>query len=106
MKILRHAGRVLGTLFTPIKCNAFFFIFMYILGLVCTYTVVPDKKGYHAYSLAWEELFLDLYILCLFLTVLPAVVRQWVRRLFYFIAYGIALVDVSVSYTHLRAHET
>lgn len=94
MKIFRHAGRVLSAFFAPIRCNAAFFIFMYILGLVCTYSVVPDKKGYHAYSLAWDELFLDLYILCLFLIVLPCIVRQWVRRLFYFIAYGIALIDV------------
>lgn len=94
MKIFHYLVRVLGALFAPIKCNAAFFVFMYILGLVCTYTVVPDKKGYHAYSLAPEELFLDIYILCTFLCLLPRVVREWVRRLFYFAAYGIALVDV------------
>lgn len=94
MKTLRHVGKVLGALFAPIRCNAAFFVFMYILGLVCTYTVVPDKKGYHAYSLAPEELFLDLYAICLLLWLLPRIVRTWVRRLFYFAAYGIAMVDV------------
>lgn len=94
MKLISLARRGLGVLFAPIKCNAAFFVFMYILGLVCTYTVVPDKKGYHAYSLAPEELFLDLYVVCVFLALLPRVVRLWVRRLFYFVAYGIALVDV------------
>lgn len=94
MKLTSLARRVFGLLFAPIRCNAAFFIFMYILGMVCTYTVVPDKKGYHAYSLAPEELFLDLYAVCLLLCLLPAVVRQWARRLIYFVAYGIALVDV------------
>ena len=60
MKLISLARRGLGVLFAPIKCNAAFFVFMYILGLVCTYTVVPEKKGYHAYSRAPEELFLDL----------------------------------------------
>jgi len=87
-------GKALGALFNPIRYNAAFFVFMYILGLVCTYTVVPDKKGYHAYSLAPEELFLDLYVVCIVLWLIPRVVRTWVRRLFYFIAYGIAVVDV------------
>lgn len=94
MKILHQAWRAFSAFFYPVKCNAAFFVFMYILGLVCTYTVVPDKKGYHAYSLAPEELFFDLYTVCLLLCLLPEMLRRWARRLFYFVAYGIAAVDV------------
>ena len=52
MKILNLAGRVFTNIFKPIKGNAAFFVFMYVLGIVCTYAVVPDKRGYHAWPLA------------------------------------------------------
>lgn len=57
MKILNQAGRVFTNIFKPIRGNAAFFVFMYVLGIVCTYAVVPDKRGYHAWPLAPYELF-------------------------------------------------
>ena len=91
---LKYAGKALGLFLKPIKANAAFFVFMYTLGLVCVYVVVPPKRGYHPYALGPQELFFDVYALCVFLTLLPMAVRRWVRRVFYAIAYIVAIVDV------------
>lgn len=87
--------RLFSAFFTPIRKNGAFFIFMSVLGLVCLYAVIPTKmRGYHMYEHAWSELFLDVYLLCVILTILPEKIRKWVRRLFYVIAYVLAIVDV------------
>ena len=86
--------RLLGLFFHPIRQNSAFFIFMYLLGTICTFAVVPDNPKAHAYSLWWVELFADVYLLCVLLSILPKVVRKWVKRLFYVIAYGVAIADV------------
>ena len=44
--------------------------------------------------LAWPELFFDLYLICVVLALLPDTLRKWVKRLFYVIAYGVAIADV------------
>lgn len=85
---------ILGLFFEPIRKNSAFFIFMFLLGIICTYATVPNQPGAHAYSLAWPELFFDLYLICVVLALLPKTFRKWVKRLFYVIAYGVALVDV------------
>ena len=86
--------RILGLFFEPIRKNSAFFIFMFLLGIICTYAVVPNNPKAHAYHWAWPELFFDLYLLCVVLSILPKTIRKWVKRLFYVIAYGLALVDV------------
>src|SRR3712207_9339436 len=40
------------------------------------------------------ELFLNDYIACIILTLLPAGVRVWVKRLFYVIIHAVTIVDV------------
>ena len=94
MKMMDRLARVLGLFFEPIRLNGTFFLFMYALGIVCTYVVVPDVKGAHAYSYAWQELFVDVYLLCVVLSLVPVRVRKWLRRLFYVIAYTLAIIDV------------
>jgi integral membrane protein len=46
------------------------------------------------YKNLYLELFIDLYLVCAFLAILPLKVRQIVRFLFYLIGYCIAIVDV------------
>jgi len=94
MKKMRVIGNLFSKLFAPIKANGTFFIFMYLLGLICTYVTVPNVRGAHAYSLAPLELFFDLYLICLVLMLFPKKIRKWVRRLFYIIAYSVAIADV------------
>lgn len=94
MKILNLAGRVFTNIFKPIKGNAAFFVFMYVLGIVCTYAVVPDKRGYHAWPLAPYELFFDVSIICVVLWLLPRSVAKWLKRFIYVFFYMIVLVDV------------
>lgn len=94
MKILNLAGRVFTNIFKPIKGNAAFFVFMYVLGIVCTYAVVPDKRGYHAWPLAPYELFFDVSIICVVLGLLPRSVAKWLKRFIYVFFYMIVLVDV------------
>lgn len=94
MKILNQAGRVFTNIFKPIRGNAAFFVFMYVLGIVCTYAVVPDKRGYHAWPLAPYELFFDVSILCVVLWLLPYKISLWAKRVIYFLFYLLVVVDV------------
>lgn len=71
-----------------------FFVFMYVLGIVCTYAVVPDKRGYHAWPLAPYELFFDVSILCVVLWLLPYKISLWAKRVIYFLFYLLVVVDV------------
>lgn len=87
-------GSTLRHIFRPVKCNAAFFVFMYVLGLVYIYATVPDKRGYHAWPLAPYDLFVDVCVLCLLLWLLPRKISLWVRRLMYFVAYLLAVIDV------------
>lgn len=84
----------MSAVFKPIKGNAAFFVFMYALGLVCVYATVPDKRGYHAWALAPYDLFADVAVLCLLLWLIPRKAGLWVKRLFYVVAYLLAVIDV------------
>lgn len=93
-KVQRLLGRVLSGFARLYEKEAAFLVFMYTLGLVCTYAVVPAKRGYHAYELAPEELFFDISLLCALLCVMPARAERVLRRVFYVAAYLLAVVDV------------
>ncbi len=82
------------TLFKPIGDNPAFMIFMYALGIVCSYATIPKQPNAHAYALAPYELFFDLYIICILLCLIPRKLKIWVRRGFYVIAYITALADL------------
>ena len=94
MKSLQKIGDFLAYALLPIRRNATFFIFMYILGLVCSYAIVPDNGKSHAYSLTWQELFFDVYALCILLAFIPRKIRAWIRVVFYTVAYVLAIIDL------------
>ena len=91
MDIIRRA---LAAVLKPFRDYGAFAVFMYILGLVAIYAVVPAKRGHHAYALAPEELLVDVCLLTLLLWLIPRKVGQWVKRVMYVAAYAVALVDV------------
>ena len=94
MKFLQRFGNLLSVGLLPIKRNATFFVFMYVLGMVCSFGIVPDRPWCHVYDMAWTELFFDLYVVCILLTLVPRKARAWVRGIFYFVAYVTAIVDL------------
>ena len=62
----------LGYLFTPIQKNSAFFVFMFALGWICTQLEITlHLKGAHPYDLSAPELFLDIYAVCVVLTLIP-----------------------------------
>lgn len=78
----------------PIARNFGFFIFMYVLGIVCAICTLPNTKGAELYSNLWLELFADDYIACVLLSLIPGKVRPWIKAVLYFILYSIAIADV------------
>ena len=85
----------IGYLFTPIQKNGAFFVFMFALGWICTQLEITlHLKGAKPYELSAPELFLDIYAVCVVLTLIPQKVRYWVRALLYIVLYGVALVDM------------
>lgn len=94
MKILGVLGTILRKMFSPIKANALFFIFMYLLGCLCAWTTLPNTKNAEIYDNLYLELFFDLFILCAILLAFPLKIRRWVKMTLYVLLYVVALVDV------------
>ena len=67
---------------------------MYVLGVLCSLLTMPPGDGAKLYSNLWLELFLDLYVTCAVLSLLPQKIRMWVRRLLYVVLYSVAVTDV------------
>jgi len=76
---------------------------MYFLGWLCSWETLPNVWWMKLYENLYLELFIDLYLVCAFLAILPLKVRQIVRFLFYIIGYCITIVDV---YCFLLMFET
>jgi heptose-I-phosphate ethanolaminephosphotransferase len=94
MKIYSSLSRIFSMAFRPIRVNASFFVFMYVVGVVCAWITVPDTRNAHIYEHTYVELFLDLYLVCLVLTLIPHKIRLWVKALLYVILYATAIIDV------------
>ena len=98
--MLKHLNifKWLGWLFAPIQKNGAFFVFMFVLGWLCTqHEIMPyylRNRGALPYELSAPELFFDLYGLCVLLTLIPRRIRIWVKALLYILLYSIAVVDM------------
>ena len=95
--------QILGWLWKPIHVNAAFFVFMFVLGYLCTQTEIRlHLRGAKPYELSAVELFFDLYLTCVFLTLMPQRIRKWIRLLFAIILYVVALIDM-FCYVHFES---
>ena len=95
MKFIKYAVSLLNKAYQPIKDNASFFFFMYLIGILVSYAELPTNNPDAAvYSNLWLELFLDLYVICIILTLFPLKIRRWIRAFLYIIAYCTSLIDL------------
>lgn len=88
----------IGWLFSPIQNNGAFFVFMFALGWLCTQLEIMPyylrDRGARPYELSAPELFLDIYAVCVVLTLIPRRIRIFVKALLYIFLYGLAIVDM------------
>ena len=104
--MLKHLNifKWIGWLWTPIEKNGAFFVFMYMLGWICSVVELPlnvaKPEPYEFWPL---ELFFDLYIVCLLLMIFPRKVRIGVKTLLYILFYGVAIIDM---YCYVRFEST
>jgi len=102
----------IGRLWSPIAKNGAFFVFMFVLGWLCTqFELMPyylRERGAQPYALTLPELFLDIYLLCVVLTLirphdssggskwftLHASLFTLLKALLYIFLYGVALIDM------------
>lgn len=95
MKFIKYAVSLLNKAYQPIKDNASFFFFMYLIGILVSYAELPTNNPDAAvYSNLWLELFLDLYVICIILTLFPLKIHRWIRAFLYIIAYCTSLTDL------------
>lgn len=87
----KQVKKYLRLAFTPILRNANFFIFMYILGVVSA--VVTKPRWGVIYDNLFLELFVDIYVVCTLLTLIPKKIRFWVRGVLYLILYITTIAD-------------
>ena len=86
--------RVMGYVLMPVRRNAVFFCFMWVLGALCTLFTANPNPNHIRYPYPLVELTLDLYVLCLLLLAVPRRAKKWVRGTLAVILYAIAVVDV------------
>lgn len=95
MKFIKYAVSLLNKAYQPIKDNVSFFFFMYLIGILVSYAELPTNNPDAAvYSNLWLELFLDLYVICIILTLFPLKIRRWICAFLYIIAYCTSLTDL------------
>ena len=92
MNGLKYITKCLNLAFVPIRHNANFFAFMYILGVLTAFVTLP--KRHEVYDNLYLELFFDLYILCALLAFIPKKIRFWLRGVLYFALYATAIADI------------
>ena len=83
--------KCLSLVSAPIRRNANFFVFMYLLGMISSIVTTPAKGS--LYGNLFLELFTDLYILCTILAIFPRKVRLGLRGVLYLILYSVAAAD-------------
>ena len=87
-------SRLFSLVFEPLRRNASFFVFMYVLGVTVNVLELAGKKDAALYDNLWLELLVDLYGLCLLLSFLPQYWRRGVRGVLYVVAYAVSIADV------------
>ena len=87
-----YITKFLNLAFEPIRRNANFFAFMYILGVLTA--VVTLFRWQNIYDNLFLELFFDLYIACIVLAFIPKKVRFWLRGVLYVVLYAVAIADI------------
>ena len=95
--MLKHLNifKWIGWLWAPIEKNGAFFVFMYVLGWICSVVELPlNVAKPEPYELWTVELFFDLYVVCILLMVFPRKLRIGVKALLYILLYGVAVVDM------------
>ena len=92
MNFKKYITKFLNLAFEPIRRNANFFAFMYILGVLTA--IVTQPKRHELYDNLYLELFFDLYIVCLILAWIPKKIRFCIRGVLYFVLYAAAIADV------------
>lgn len=85
--------KYLAKVLYPIKVNIVFFVFLYLLGVL---TTVLECWGlnFKIQRFNFFSYFLDIYLLCVFLMILPRRIRGMVRGIMAIWAYVIAIVEV------------
>lgn len=87
-----YITKFLNIAFAPIRRNANFFAFMYILGVLTSVVTLPPKHD--LYDNLYLELFFDLYTVCIPLALIPPKIRFWIRGVLYFVLYATSIADV------------
>ncbi len=95
-RIIEYIKNMGKSLFS--KDSLGFLVFMYALGVVESYAVLPHWKGAKVYDNLYYELFFDLLILTFLVTLVPQKIRKFplrkaVRGIIYVIAYSLAIID-------------
>ena len=95
-RIIEYIKNIGKSLFS--KDSLGFLVFMYALGIVESYAVLPHWKGAKVYDNLYYELFFDLLILTFLVTLVPQKIRKFplrkaLRGVLYVIAYSLAIID-------------
>lgn len=81
-------------LLLPIKTNFVFVVTMFLLGTICDIFVETIGSRF----LGLVELWFDVYLMAVMLTLLPSSVRKVVRGILYCLCYSLALIDLYLYY--------
>lgn len=92
MKSLHWAYRFLAFFFRPVRENLGFFLAMLVLVALCDFSLQP-RIWFLSRLVILANVFVDVYLVCCLLMLVPRRWRKWIRGLICFLMYALTLVD-------------
>lgn len=78
-QIAAKIARVVAWFLRPLTENIRFFLALYVMAIATEWTAEGLSQSFHMYDDIWWELYVDIYLLCAFITCLPRKVRPYAR---------------------------
>lgn len=94
MRYVRKVTSLLKLFYEPLRRNGLFFSFMLLTTFTVSVLELPDDERVSGTPLGWDESFLEVYLLCVVLALLPLRVRRWVSGVLAFMVYAVSIADV------------
>lgn len=77
----------------PFEKNKVFAFFMITLFFYTNYVCCTAYRDPHLHAKVWAEAIIDLFLICIFLILLPIKIREFIKSIIYLFAYSLSIIE-------------